>query len=232
MKIETTRWVGNGGGAIWPIIKILCNSTMVKDAHLIDMGCGCGILGLQAIKEGYATSVVLCDIDQEAVEVTNSNILVNGYQNSCTAIQADTWDCVETGKKIYDVKKFNLMIGSLPLTWTTDYVPPNDINPFRQIDINYEFHMRLASDISDAMEPESFLIMCDFWKPPSRWLELMNEKCHLTTTIIPSCRSLWKNTSNDVILKYVGKPIDGIDMHNDVDNLEGNHIVVRLWQVR
>jgi hypothetical protein len=233
MKIETTPWVGLGGPVIWPIIKILCNSINIKDAHLIDMGCGCGVLGLHAIEDGYASTAVLCDIDHEAVMFTNKNIISNGYQHCCTAIQTDTWDCISTKQKIYDKKKFNLMVASLPLTRNADYVPPSDINPLRQVDINYQFHLRLAEDLSSAMESGAFLIMCDFLRPPAEWARLMDEKCRLITTLlIPNHRLLWKNNIDKTILKYIGNSVDGIDVFDNVNNLADNHIVMRLWQVK
>ncbi len=63
--------------------------TYLKPAeHVIDVGCGSGILSIVAAKLG-AKSVVAIDVDKAAVKVTNENIELNGISDIVTVFHGD-----------------------------------------------------------------------------------------------------------------------------------------------
>jgi len=60
----------------------------VKNAHVLDVGCGSGILSLLALLLGAADARAV-DVDADAIEVTRENATRNGYAGR---LEADTTD--------------------------------------------------------------------------------------------------------------------------------------------
>lgn len=63
-------------------------------AHVLDMGCGSGILGIGAIKL-WDCPVLAVDIDPESVRVTESHCRANGIDNRLTAKAGDGFAIVD-----------------------------------------------------------------------------------------------------------------------------------------
>lgn len=48
---------------------------------VLDLGCGCGIVGILAAKQIGAGNVVLCDVSENAVELSRQNAKTNGVED-------------------------------------------------------------------------------------------------------------------------------------------------------
>lgn len=70
---------------------------------VLDMGCGSGILGITAAKLG-AKSVILSDIDRQAIEATEANIRLNKVEELCKTVCGD----LDTGEIKADIVIANI----------------------------------------------------------------------------------------------------------------------------
>lgn len=73
------RWSINGGDAV------------------LDLGCGCGVLGISALAHG-AGSLVALDINKVAVENTNENLKRLGFETQGEARLSDCYSALEQGE--------------------------------------------------------------------------------------------------------------------------------------
>lgn len=67
------------------------------------MGCGSGILGITAAKLG-AKSVILSDIDRQAIEATEANVRLNKVEELCKTVCGD----LDTGEIKADIVIANI----------------------------------------------------------------------------------------------------------------------------
>lgn len=56
----------------------MLEETDFPDGMILDLGCGCGIVGIVAAKLNGAENVVMCDINPRAVEISRENADLNG----------------------------------------------------------------------------------------------------------------------------------------------------------
>lgn len=70
---------------------------------VLDMGCGSGILGITAAKLG-AKSVILSDIDRQAIEATEANVRLNKVEELCKTVCGD----LDTGEIKADIVIANI----------------------------------------------------------------------------------------------------------------------------
>jgi len=66
----------------------LANQYTFEDRHVLDFGCGSGILGIAALKLGAAHCTAI-DIDPQAVLATRDNAEQNGVENRLTVLEHD-----------------------------------------------------------------------------------------------------------------------------------------------
>ena len=81
------------------------NPELVRGKTVIDMGTGCGIIGIAAARLG-AKKVIMTDIDERAVHNAQKNISKYGLENVCEAVQGDLFNSIFGGTKA-DVQIFN-----------------------------------------------------------------------------------------------------------------------------
>ncbi len=74
-----------------------------SDKTVLDMGCGSGILGITAAKLG-AKSVILSDIDRQAIEATEANVRLNKVEELCKTVCGD----LDTGEIKADIVIANI----------------------------------------------------------------------------------------------------------------------------
>lgn len=86
--IEPGMAFGTGNHETTSMCVELMQKAGLAGKTVIDMGCGSGILGIAAAKLG-AKSVILSDIDPQAVEASNANIALNGAGNICRTVLGD-----------------------------------------------------------------------------------------------------------------------------------------------
>ena len=94
-KFRTTKFV----------LKNLKN--LVSGKTICDMGCGSGIIGLYALKNG-AKKVIQADINPYAIENAKENNKLNGYK--ATQIESYMSDCFENIPQ----QKFDLIVFNIP----------------------------------------------------------------------------------------------------------------------
>ena len=58
------------------------------DDKILDLGCGCGVVGILAAKLTSGKNVTMCDISPDAVNIARKNAVQNGIEN-ITVIQSD-----------------------------------------------------------------------------------------------------------------------------------------------
>ncbi len=85
--------------------------TFGKEDKVLDLGCGCGIVGILAAKQIGADKVVMCDVSQNAVELSKQNAKENGVEE-VTIRQSD-------GLKEISESGFSLILSNPP--YHTDF---------------------------------------------------------------------------------------------------------------
>lgn len=51
------------------------------DDKILDLGCGYGVVGILAAKIIETKNVIMCDISEEAVEISRKNAVLNSTEN-------------------------------------------------------------------------------------------------------------------------------------------------------
>lgn len=80
------------------------NLAVEKDEMVLDLGTGCGILGIIAAKK--VTEVVAVDINLQAVRCAKENAKLNGVANKMLFVQGDLFAPIETEEN-FDLILFN-----------------------------------------------------------------------------------------------------------------------------
>lgn len=84
----------------------------LSNKKVLDLGCGVGVMGILIAKGFSKTEVMLSDVNEKAIELTNKNISANGVKNAKVVVSSlfDSIDCafdvivsnppIRAGKKI------------------------------------------------------------------------------------------------------------------------------------
>ena len=97
---------------VWPAARMAAewigaNPSLVAGKRVLDLGCGCGLAGIAAVKAG-AASVVANDIDEVALEFTRRNAETNGIAmeiatgNLLDAPPDPAWDVILAADLFYE----------------------------------------------------------------------------------------------------------------------------------
>ena len=78
-----------------------------EDAHIFDLGCGYGPIGLTLAKLAPKGETLLCDKDFMAVEYANRNAILNGVKNA-QAILSNGFQHVERSRR------FDIVVSNVP----------------------------------------------------------------------------------------------------------------------
>lgn len=64
---------------------------------VLDLGCGCGVVGILAAKQIGAENVVMCDVSENAVQLSKQNAVANGVDGVTIRLSDGLRDISETG---------------------------------------------------------------------------------------------------------------------------------------
>ena len=82
-----------------------------ENDKVLDLGCGCGVVGILAAKQIGADNVVMCDVSENAVQLSKQNAAANGVAG-VTIRRSD-------GLKEISEKDFTLILSNPP--YHTDF---------------------------------------------------------------------------------------------------------------
>lgn len=146
----TNEWVGCGGLHMVPLIKQVVAGRYKP--RTLDMGCGCGAIGIALLLDDAIGELVMTDIDAESIKFALENIkrLVPAPklpQVSCYI--ADVW---ERDGNLLAEAAFDLIVCNAPLDADASKVAPTK-NPYRFSAEGGTFQRRLFSLL------ESYLVL-------------------------------------------------------------------------
>ncbi len=78
LGLETSPGLFSPSAADAGTLAMLSRAEFLPDDRVLDLGCGCGIVGILAAKLIGFENVVLCDVSPEAVEAASKNAELNG----------------------------------------------------------------------------------------------------------------------------------------------------------
>jgi ribosomal protein L11 methyltransferase len=105
VRIDPGLAFGTGSHATTRLVLEFLEKTVKGGEHVLDYGCGSGILGIAAAKLG-AAQVDAVDLDPEAVETTRANAAANGVALRATAPEL-------LPPKVYDLVVSNILAAPL-----------------------------------------------------------------------------------------------------------------------
>lgn len=86
---------------------LLGSIVLPEDGDILDMGCGCGIIGVTVAKVRPRMRVTMVDINPTAIKLAKENIEANSITNA-TAINSDLYSALKE-------QKYDLIISNPPL---------------------------------------------------------------------------------------------------------------------
>ncbi len=74
----------------------------LDDAHVLDMFCGCGQLGIEALSRG-AKSATFVDIARDSIAVTEKNLKTTGFRNISKLVNSNSLEYLDRTSEIFDI---------------------------------------------------------------------------------------------------------------------------------
>ncbi len=74
----------------------------LENACVLDMFCGCGQLGIEALSRG-AKSCVFCDIAKASLNVTEKNLDSTGFRNVSKLVNSNSLEYLDRTSEIFDI---------------------------------------------------------------------------------------------------------------------------------
>lgn len=74
----------------------------LDDAHVLDMFCGCGQLGIEALSRG-AKSATFVDIARDSIAVTEKNLETTGFRNISKLVNSNSLEYLDRTSEIFDI---------------------------------------------------------------------------------------------------------------------------------
>lgn len=154
----TNDWVGCGGLHMVPLIQQVI--TGYYKPRTLDMGCGCGAIGIALLLEHSIGELVMTDIDQQSVEFALENVkrlVPQPLLPQVSCYVADVWE--KDGEPLNEVP-FDLIVCNAPLSDEAVKVPAN-WNPYRFWSQGGEFQRRLFAGLDRFLSPSGIVIIKD-----------------------------------------------------------------------
>lgn len=168
---------------MWPAIHQLSITLPALKGQWLDMGCGCGVLGLMSLHSGLADHVTLVDIDPAAVRFSRKNAENHGLFDACDVMETNMWNGVDG--KIYGNRRFSVVLANIPLTPTLP-LPGDTRNPFRTYNMEWMVQRTLFNEAPAALLPGGLIMMLDTIR--ARYLEQALPHFDLLGTLVSSTR--------------------------------------------
>ena len=74
----------------------------IEGRRILDMFCGCGQLGIEALSRG-AASAVFVDISRASIAVTEENLTTTGFRNISKTVLANSLEYLDRTSEIFDI---------------------------------------------------------------------------------------------------------------------------------
>lgn len=140
------------------IFSDLLNSNR-KISSVLDLGCGAGILAIAAAKTLSETKILATDVDPDAIEVTEKNMIENDVPGRIKTAVADGFDSPALANRQFDLIFANILAGPL---------------------------MDLADDIAAATTPGGHVILSGILDEKAEQVAARFRETSLTITPQPS----------------------------------------------
>ena len=75
------------------------NLPLKENQSMLDMGCGCGVIGITALKKYKLNNVVCADINGFAVKNTRRNVHLNNLDNQVTVVQSNLFSNIDKNQR-------------------------------------------------------------------------------------------------------------------------------------
>lgn len=86
LELETTERLFSPSAIDTGTKAMLSFVRLKKEDKVLDLGCGCGVVGIWAAKQIGADRVVMCDLSEEAVRTAQENAARNGVEGITTLV--------------------------------------------------------------------------------------------------------------------------------------------------
>ena len=74
----------------------------IEGRRILDMFCGCGQLGIEALSRG-AASAVFVDISRASISVTEENLTTTGFRSVSKTVLANSLEYLDRTSEIFDI---------------------------------------------------------------------------------------------------------------------------------
>ncbi len=74
----------------------------VENARVLDMFCGCGQLGIEALSRG-AQSAVFVDIARQSMQITEKNLEATGFRSKSKTVISNSLEYLDRTSEIFDI---------------------------------------------------------------------------------------------------------------------------------
>ncbi len=74
----------------------------IEGRRVLDMFCGCGQLGIEALSRG-AASAVFVDISRASIAVTEENLTTTGFRNISKTVLANSLEYLDRTSEVFDI---------------------------------------------------------------------------------------------------------------------------------
>ena len=74
----------------------------IEGTRVLDMFCGCGQLGIEALSRG-AASAVFVDISRASIAVTEENLTTTGFRSMSKTVLANSLEYLDRTSEIFDI---------------------------------------------------------------------------------------------------------------------------------
>ena len=107
LKIKTDSGIFSKNSIDQATILLLKNINVTKNIKtILDVGCGCGVIGISLASDNPGAFVDMVDVNLRAIELTNENIMENNIKNA-SAFESNCYQKI--------TKKYDMIVTNTPI---------------------------------------------------------------------------------------------------------------------